>query len=98
MTKRMNVEEMESSPVRLPLPPLPQGHEVYHVGFLARDRQPPEKANDEQKRVAREIGHTADWWYSLACQGKAVIYQRRIGKERFEYVGKLCLKTLMGKE
>lgn len=74
-------------------PPLPAGHEVYHVGFLARDREVSDKKTEAEKNKAIEIGITANWWMNLVENKKASIYQRRLNDFKFEYVGVLHFKN-----
>jgi hypothetical protein len=78
----------EKVPLRS-LPPVPQGHEIYHVGFLAIDRDLRPDMSKRQRQRAVELSHTADWWWALSLQNKATIYQRRLGPFVFEYVGAL---------
>jgi hypothetical protein len=59
----------------------------YHIGMLARDRDPKEASTKADAEAAKELDHLATWWMQHAEKGKAVLFQKRIGAELFEYYG-----------
>jgi hypothetical protein len=59
---------------------------LYHTGMLARDRDPdftPLGTTD----AAMELDRLATWWMQHAELGKAILFQRKVGPECFEYYG-----------
>jgi hypothetical protein len=60
---------------------------LYHTGMLARDRDPDFAAGPASADAAKELDHLATWWMQHAEKGKAVLFQKRIGPECFEYYG-----------
>jgi hypothetical protein len=59
---------------------------LYHTGMLARDRHP-DFAPCGTAAAALELDRLANWWMQHAEAGKAVLFQRKVGPERFEYYG-----------
>lgn len=60
---------------------------LYHTGMLARDRDPDFASTKAAAEAAKELDHLATWWMQHAEKGKAILFQRRIGQEQFEYYG-----------
>jgi hypothetical protein len=60
---------------------------LYHTGMLARDRDPKEASTKADAEAAKELDHLATWWMQHAELGKAILFQRKIGPEQFEYYG-----------
>ena len=59
---------------------------LYHTGMLARDRDP-DFTPLGTTEAAMELDRLATWWMQHAELGKAILFQRKIGPERFEYYG-----------
>ncbi len=63
---------------------------VYHVGFLAPDRstygRDGKPKSEPDKTAAYAIDQVGDLAWQLHKDGKALLTQRRIGKEMFEYI------------
>lgn len=58
---------------------------VYHVGYLARDRET--KPRDEtEKAYYAEIANVANYAYKLHEAGKVSLVQRRLEPMKFEYI------------
>jgi hypothetical protein len=64
-----------------------KGPWLYHTGYLAGDRDPKAAGDKAAAEAAIEIDHLATWWMQHAEKGKAVLFQKRIGPECFEYYG-----------
>lgn len=60
---------------------------LYHTGYLVRDRDPENASSKAAADAAIEIDHLATWWMWHAEKGRAVLFQRRLGPECFEYYG-----------
>lgn len=57
---------------------------IYHLGLLARDREPKVSRLPEEQR--RELQLVADRALAFAEQGRAHLLQRRIGPHAFAYL------------
>jgi hypothetical protein len=66
--------------------------DVYHVGYLARDRERPHSRREpcvcERCAHAAAIGAAADAAWQAYRRGEVVLVQRRLGEMRFEYIAK----------
>lgn len=63
--------------------------EIYHVGFLARDREPPHSLNNCRCSLclrAAEVSATADDRWRAFKRGELTLTQRRVGDGRWEYL------------
>ena len=60
---------------------------LYHTGYLARDREHRIMRTPAEVDTAKELDHLATWWMNHAEKGKAILFQVRIGPERWEYYG-----------
>ena len=87
----MSVQIVKKKPAFVPSAPLPKGHEIYHVGLLALDRDMVKGMSNRAKQKAVELSDIADWWFALAEKRKAVIYQRKVKPFVFEYIGVLTV-------
>lgn len=64
-------------------------NDVYHVGFLAVDRERPHSRNNcrcDLCQRAREVATTADERWRAFKRGDATLVQRRLGPGKFEYI------------
>lgn len=58
---------------------------VYHVGYLARDRETKPR-DDTEKAYYAEIANVANYAYKLQEAGKVSLVQRRLEPMKFEYI------------
>lgn len=58
---------------------------VYHVGYLAKDRETKGR-DDTEKAYYDEIKRLADYAYKLHEAGKVSLVQKRVEPMRFEYI------------
>lgn len=58
---------------------------IYHVGFLARDREPAENETRAEAEVRENLSDKADKLWRAAMDGKVTLYQRRVGPMKWEY-------------
>ncbi len=73
------------------LPRLPAGTSVvYHVGLLGADRSDTgrngKRKSKEDIKAAWDVNKVADLAWELYERGSAILTQRRIGDEMFEYI------------
>lgn len=58
---------------------------VYHIGYLARDRETRPRDATE-KAYYEEIGAVANYLFKLSDEGRVSLSQKRIAPMQFEYI------------
>ncbi len=58
---------------------------VYHIGYLAKDRETRPRDATEKAYYA-EISDVANYLFGLAEEGRVSLSQKRIGPMQFEYI------------